>query len=282
MDARTCKLIVLDQRIESLIEFKQIIGRGTRIHEDAGKFWFTIMDFKRATELFADPDFDGEPVVVESDSGDSITSDVVDVDGDDGSDTDDSTAEGATRFVVSGVEVEVVAERVQYYSKDGRLITESLADYTRKTVQAEYATLDEFLQRWSAADRKAAVIDELSEQGVFFEALRERVGRDLDAFDLICHVVYGQPPLTRRERAESVKKRDVFTRYGAQARAVLDALLDKYADEGLASVEDLGVLRVQPLSDLGTPLELVRHFGGRNEYIAAVQELAAAIYDTAA
>ena len=282
VDARTCKLIVLDQRIESLIEFKQIIGRGTRIHEDAGKFWFTIMDFKRATELFADPDFDGEPVVVESDRGDSITSDVAEADGDDGSDTDDSTVEGATRFVVSGVEVEVVAERVQYYSKDGRLITESLADYTRKTVQAEYATLGEFLQRWSAADRKAAVIDELSEQGVFFEALRERVGRDLDAFDLICHVVYGQPPLTRRERAESVKKRDVFTRYGAQARAVLDALLDKYADEGLASVEDLGVLRVQPLSDLGTPLELVRHFGGRNEYIAAVQELAAAIYDTAA
>ena len=282
VDARTCKLIVLDQRIESLIEFKQIIGRGTRIHEDAGKFWFTIMDFKRATELFADPDFDGEPVVVESDNGDSITSDVAEADGDDVSDTDDSTVEGATRFVVSGVEVEVVAERVQYYSKDGRLITESLADYTRKTVQAEYATLGEFLQRWSAADRKAAVIDELSEQGVFFEALRERVGRDLDAFDLICHVVYGQPPLTRRERAESVKKRDVFTRYGAQARAVLDALLDKYADEGLASVEDLGVLRVQPLSDLGTPLELVRHFGGRNEYIAAVQELAAAIYDTAA
>ena len=282
VDARTCKLIVLDQRIESLIEFKQIIGRGTRIHEDAGKFWFTIMDFKRATELFADPDFDGEPVVVESDNGDSITSDIAEADGDDGSDTDDSTVEGATRFVVSGVEVEIVAERVQYYSKDGRLITESLADYTRKTVQAEYATLDEFLQRWSAADRKAAVIDELSEQGVFFEALRERVGRDLDAFDLICHVVYGQPPLTRRERAESVKKRDVFTRYGAQARAVLDALLDKYADEGLASVEDLGVLRVQPLSDLGTPLELVRHFGGRNEYVAAVQELAAAIYDTAA
>jgi type I restriction enzyme R subunit len=281
VDVRTCKLIVLDQRIESLIEFKQIIGRGTRIHEDAGKFWFTIMDFKRATELFADPDFDGEPVVVyKPDRGDPVTSDVVDIDGDDGSDP--ATAEGSTRFVVSGVEVEVIAERVQYYSKDGRLVTESLADYTRKTVQSEYATLDDFLQHWSEADRKAVVIDELSEQGVFFEALRERVGRDMDAFDLICHVVYGQPPLTRRERAENVKKRDVFTRYGAQARAVLDALLDKYADEGLASVEDLGVLRVQPLSDLGTPIELVRHFGGRNEYVAAVQELAEALYDTAA
>ncbi len=181
-------------------------------------------------------------------------------------------AGNASKFVV----------RMTGDSEDGRLVTESLADYTRKTVQAEYATLDDFLQRWSEADRKAAVIDELSEQGVFFEALRERVGRDMDAFDLICHVVYGQPPLTRRERAESVKKRDVFTRYGEQARAVLDALLDKYADEGLASVEDLGVLRVQPLSDLGTPMELVRHFGGRNEYVAAVQELAEALYDTAA
>lgn len=284
VDVRTCKLIVLDQRIESLIEFKQIIGRGTRIHEDAGKFWFTIMDFKRATELFADPDFDGEPVVVYEPEGDSGPVPLDDMGGNGGGEEigPDPPPEGPKKFVVSGVEVEVIAERVQYYSKDGRLVTESLADYTRRTVQAEYATLDDFLQRWSEADRKAAVIDELSEQGVFFEALRERVGRDMDAFDLICHVVYGQPPLTRRERAENVKKRDVFTRYGGQARAVLDALLDKYADEGLASVEDLGVLRVQPLSDLGTPIELVRHFGGRNEYIAAVQELAEALYDTAA
>ena len=282
VDARTCKLIVLDQRIESLIEFKQIIGRGTRIHEDAGKFWFTIMDFKRATELFADPDFDGEPVVIVESERDSRLEPPDDVGGNGDDEEIGPSPKGSKKFVVSGVEVEIVAERVQYYSKDGRLITESLADYTRKTVQAEYATLDDFLQRWSQAERKAAVIDELREQGVFFAALRERVGRDLDAFDLICHVVYGQPPLTRRERAENVKKRDVFTRYGAQARAVLDALLDKYADEGLASVEDPGVLRVQPLSDLGTPLELVRHFGGRNEYIAAVQELAAAIYDTAA
>ncbi len=283
VDVRTCKLIVLDQRIESLIEFKQIIGRGTRIHEDAGKFWFTIMDFKKATELFADPDFDGEPVVVyEPDSGDSIASDVVDGYEGDGRDRDGPAVEGATRYVVSGVAVEVMAERVQYLDRDGRLITESLTDYTRKTVQREYATLDAFLRRWSEADRKAEVLEELREQGVLFEELREQGGQDLDAFDLICRVVYGQPPLTRRERAENVKKRDVFTRYGAPARAVLDALLDKYADEGLASVEDLGVLRVQPLSDLGTPLELVRHFGGRDEYIAAVQELAAAIYDTAA
>ena len=281
VDVQTCKLIVLDQRIESTIEFKQIIGRGTRIHEEAGKFWFSIMDFKKATELFADPDFDGEPVVIfESEGGDGPLPPE-----DDGGEVivdppldDDPPGERAAKYVVSGVEVTVIAERVQYYGKDGKLITESLADYARRTVKDEYATLDDFLRHWSEADRKAAVIEELREQGVLFEALHDRIGRDLDAFDLISHVVYGQPPLTRRERAENVKKRDVFTRYGAQARAVLDALLDKYADEGLNAVEDRGVLRVSPLSGLGTPLELVRHFGGRDGYDAAVQELEAALY----
>ena len=281
VDVQTCKLIVLDQRIESTIEFKQIIGRGTRIHEEAGKFWFSIMDFKKATELFADPDFDGEPVVIfESEGGDGPLPPP-----DDGGGIfvdppldDDPPGERAAKYVVSGVEVTVIAERVQYYGKDGKLITESLADYTRRTVQDEFATLDDFLRHWSEADRKAAVVEELREQGVIFEALHDLIGRNKDPFDLICHVVYGQPPLTRRERAENVKKRDVFTRYGAQARAVLDALLDKYADEGLDAVEDRGVLRVSPLSDLGTPLELVRPFGGRDGYDAAVQELEAALY----
>ncbi len=283
VDVKTCKLIVLDQRIESMIEFKQIVGRGTRIHEEAGKLWFSIVDFKKATELFADPDFDGEPFVIyepEGDSGPVSPDDEGDREGDD---IDNGPPpDGATRYIVSGVPVMVVAERIQYYSPDGRLITESLAAYTRHKVRAQYTTVDAFLRRWSEAERKAAVIDELREQGVLFEALREQVGPDMDAFDLICHVVYGRPPRTRRERAENVKKRDVFTRYGAQARAVLDALLDKYADEGLAAVEDPGVLRVQPLSGLGTPLELIRHFGGKDGYIAAVQMLEAALYDTAA
>ena len=281
VDVQTCKLIVLDQRIESTIEFKQIIGRGTRIHEEAGKFWFSIMDFKKATELFADPDFDGEPVVIlepegddgplppEDDGGEVIVDPPLD---------DEPPGERGAKYVVSGVEVTVIAERVQYYGKDGKLITESLADYTKRTVKGEYATLDDFLRHWSGADRKAAVIEELREQGVIFEALHDLIGRNKDPFDLICHLVYGQPPLTRRERAENVKKRDVFTRYGPQARAVLDALLDKYADEGLDAVEDRGVLRVSPLSDLGTPLELVRPFGGRDGYDAAVQELEAALY----
>ncbi len=282
VDVKTCKLIVLDQRIESMIEFKQIVGRGTRIHEEAGKLWFSIVDFKKATELFADPDFDGEPFVIYNPgSGHSIATDEDNVVVEPTQD-EDHPADGAKRYVVSGVKVYVIAERVQYLDQNGRLITESLAAYTRHKVRAQYTTVDAFLRRWSEAERKAAVIDELREQGVLFEALREQVGPDMDAFDLICHVVYGRPPRTRRERAENVKKRDVFTRYGAQARAVLDALLDKYADEGLAAVEDPGVLRVQPLSGLGTPLELIRHFGGKDGYIAAVQMLEAALYDTAA
>jgi type I restriction enzyme R subunit len=277
VDAQTCKVVVLDQHIESMIEFKQIVGRGTRIHEDAGKLWFTIMDFKKATELFADPDWDGEPVVIyEPGDGDSPVPPEGGV-GDEG-EALEPPEHDATRYIVSGVNVSVVAERVQYIGNDGKLITESLRDYTRHTVQAQYASLDEFLGRWTAAARKEAVIEELKEHGVLLEALRDQVGPDLDAFDLICHVVYDRPPLTRRERAEAVRKRDVFTRYGDEARAVLDGLLDKYADGGLVDVQDVAVLRVRPLSDLGTPVELVRRFGGRDEYLAAVHDLEFALY----
>ena len=277
VDAKTCKLIVLDQRIQSMIEFKQIVGRGTRIHEDSGKLWFTIMDFKKATELFADPDWDGDPVVIyEPDEGDPPTP--PDKPDDDPPDLVDPPLDGAVKYVISGVEVTVVAERVQYYGRDGRLITESLTDYTRQTVQQQYATVDEFLRRWTDAERKQAVVDELREQGVLLEELSEQVGRELDPFDLICHVVYDRPPLTRQERANAVKKRDVFAKYGEQARAVLEALLDKYADEGLAYVENMGVLRVQPLSEMGTPVQLVHAFGGKDGYLAAVRELEAALY----
>ena len=287
VDARTCKLIVLDQRIQSMIEFKQIVGRGTRIHEDAGKLWFTVMDFKKATELFADPDFDGEPVVIyEPPDDDPVPPD----DPEPGDDEDDDIIEdppiigdpppggGPTKYVVSGVEVRVLAERVQYLDANGKLITESLKDYTRHAVTEQYGSLDDFLRRWTEADKKQAVIDELREQGVLLEELQEKVGADYDAFDLICHVAFDQPPLTRRERADNVKKRDIFTKYGDQARAVLTALLDKYADEGLGAVEDVGVLRVHPLADLGTPIELIRRFGGKNQYIEAVRELEQALY----
>lgn len=283
VDTKTVKLIVLDQRIESMIEFKQIVGRGSRVHEDAGKYWFTVMDFKRATTLFADPDFDGDPVAIhEPGSGQSPVPPASDAP-DDMHDPDDTAApDPRTRYIVSGVDVSVAAERVQYYGKDGKLITESLSVYTRNLVRGHYASLDSFLQRWTAAERKQAVIEELRDHGVLLEELRARVGPDLDTFDLICHIVYDQPPLTRRERAGRVRKRDAFTRYGAQARAVLDALLDKYADQGLVPVEDLGILRLPPLSDLGTPVELIKHFGGREGYLAAVHALENELYRNAA
>ena len=175
----------------------------------------------------------------------------------------------------------VVSERVQYYGPDGRLITESLKDYTRNRVTQEFASLDAFLSTWSKAERKEAVIRELEERGVLFEALEEEVGRGYDAFDLICHVAFGQPPLTRRERAEQVKKRDYFTRYGAEARAVLEALLTKYADEGVTTLERMGVLRVQPLNQFGTPAEIIGRFGGREKYLAAVRELEQQLYGAA-
>jgi len=289
VDAQTCKLIVLDQRIESMTEFKQIIGRGTRINEDYGKYFFTIMDFKKATELFADPAFDGDPVQiyepgpdqppVPPDEGrDTLPPD----DGDDGGTTiiDNWPPDGPghVKYVVDDVPVYVVAERVQYYGKDGKLITESLKDYTRHRIADRYASLDDFLHHWSDADQKQAILQELEEQGVLLDALADQVGRDYDAFDLVCHVAFGRPPLTRRERAAQVRKRDYFTRYGDQARAVLDALLEKYADEGIESIEALDVLRVQPFDRFGTPMEIIQTFGGKARYLRALRDLEAQLY----
>lgn len=300
VDIKTCKVIAIDQSIQSMIEFKQTIGRGTRLLEDAGKLWFTIMDFKKVTELFADPDFDGDPVVIYEPGDDDPIDPPEPDDEEDGEDDgqDDGEGEfddgddegegpgpepgGRTKFYVGGVKVTVLAERVQYMGKDGKLITESLTDYTKHTVQEQYATLGDFLKRWSSNDKKQVIIDELQDQGVLMDNLREQVGKDLDPFDLICHVVFDRPPLTRRERAEQVKKRDVFTKYGPQARAVLDALLEKYANEGVVPADDVAVLRVQPLAAMGTPVQLVGHFGGKQGYEAAVHELEAALYGTAA
>ncbi len=279
VDAKTCKVIVLDQTIQSMIEFKQTIGRGTRIHEEAGKLWFTIMDFKKATELFADPSWDGEPVVIyDPPPGGSP----VPPEPPGGPFSPEPEPDGRTKYVVSGVPVSVVAERVQYYDKDGKLIIESLVDFTKNAVARQFGSYDDFLHRWTSTQRKQAIIDELQEQGVLLEALVDAVGKDMDPFDLVCHVVYDRPPLTRSERAERVRKRDVFTKYGAQARAVLDALLDKYASEGLAPIEDMSVLRVQPFSGLGTPVQLVGHFGGKEGYERAVRELETALYSPVA
>jgi type I restriction enzyme R subunit len=296
VDAQTCKLIVLDQHIKSMTEFKQMIGRGTRINEDYDKYWFTIMDFKKATELFADKDFDGEPVMIyEPTGGDPVVPpDEVELDengnpilpaeitgapdadvdyGDDG-----EGGSGRVKYVLGDVTVYVVAERVQYYGPQGKLITESLKDYTRQTVRKDYSTLDEFLLRWSNADRKAAILQELEEHGLLLEPLADEVGKGFDAFDLICHVAFDQPPLTRRERADQVKKRNYFAKYGEQARLVLESLLEKYADTGIENIEDIKILTLDPFKDMGTASELVSAFGGKPAYIAALHELEQNLY----
>ena len=283
VDAQTCKLIVLDQTIHSMTRFKQIIGRGTRINEEHRKFYFTIMDFRKATELFADPDFDGDPVqIYEPDEDDSITQTGDDETDTDGDETDESEKkEKRFKYVVDNVPVEIIAERVQYYGKDGGLVTESLRDYTRKTVQEEYESLDTFLRRWNAEDRKGIIIKALAEQGVLFEPLAEQVGKDFDPFDLICHVVFDQPLLTRRERADNVRKRDYFTKYGELARATLNALLDKYADEGVDNIEDMMILKLPPFTEVGTPIEIVKSFGGKGKYWLAIHELQQELYKVA-
>ncbi len=297
IDAQTCKLIVLDQRIQSMTEFKQIIGRGTRVNEDYDKYYFTIIDFKKATELFADPDFDGDPVQIYEPKADESPV-PPDTPADGNSDESANYSESGEaidlptlaepgpqgdgsrvrRYVVEGVEVKVVAERVQYFDPSGKLITESLKDYTRKTLAREFASLDDFLRRWTDAEKKQAIIDELAEQGIFFEALADEIGRDCDPFDLVCHVAWGMPPLTRKERAEQVKKRNYFEQYGEQARRVLEALLDKYADEGVTHIEETQILTIAPFSGFGTPMEIVCAFGGLDRYRQALHELEVALY----
>ncbi|TWT55236.1 Type-1 restriction enzyme R protein [Allorhodopirellula solitaria] len=285
VDAKTCKLIVLDQRIQSMTEFKQIIGRGTRIDEDYGKLFFTIIDFKRATELFADPDFDGDPISDEDYDPEATGSGTKGGGDGEGDDTtgggDPPPGPGAKKYYVNDTPVSVVAERIQYYGADGKLITESLRDYTKKKVMSRFASMDEFLQTWNSAEKKAAIMSEFEQQGVLFEALADDVGIDLDPFDLLCHVVYGQPPLTRRDRAEKVKKRDYFTKYGDQARAVLEALLEKYANQGILSIESMDVLKVDPLDEFGTPVEIIKLFGGKAGYLAALKDLETQLYANA-
>jgi type I restriction enzyme, R subunit len=294
VDAQTCHLIVLDRRINSMTEFKQIIGRGTRINEDYNKFYFTIIDFRRATALFADPAFDGDPVQIYEPGPDDPP---VPPDEPESTETppDGGSEEpplppgpggaGSTppvRYVVNNVPVNVVMERVQYLGADGKLITESLTDYTRKAVRKNYASLDDFLTSWNDAERKQAILEELAGQGVFLDELTAEVGKEFDPFDLICHIAFDRPPLTRRERADRVKKRDIFGKYEARARAVLEALLEKYADAGITSVESMDILKVEPFRAFGTPVEIVKLFGGKTGYLNALRELEIALYTKAA
>jgi type I restriction enzyme R subunit len=232
------------------------------------------MDFKKATELFRDPDFDGEPVVIYEPDDDD---DPVPPDPELGDDEEpDAVAEpaGVYKVRVSGVPAKIVSERIEYIGPDGNLITESYRDFSRKQIRSEFVSLDDFLTRWNGAKRKQAIIDALEEHGIVLDNLAAELGRDYGDFDLICHIAWGQPPLTRKERASNVKKRSYFAKYGEQARAVLTALLDKYADEGISSLESAKVLRLEPFKSVGTPVEIINNiFGGRDRFDAVIQEL---------
>lgn len=293
VDAKTCKLIVLDQNINSMTEFKQIIGRGTRLREDYQKLYFTIMDFKGATRLFADPDFDGEPVVIyEPRPEDPVLPPDVDtppsIDEPEPLPYDPSLtgSSGRIRYVIDDVNVRLAVERSQYLDVDGKLITEDyrvlLKNEIKSTLQAEFGTLTDFLRRWSCAERKQAVLEELEKHGVPLELLQQAVvnGSELDAFDLVTHLAFDQKPLTRRERANNVKKCDVFGKYGGQAKGVLEALLDKFADHGIQDIEDAKVLELPPFDQFGSKTKIRRGiFGGVEQYTQAVQELELALYD---
>lgn len=311
VDAQTCQLIVLDRTIKSMTEFKQIIGRGTRINEEYGKTFFTIIDFRKATELFSDPDFDGDPVqIYEPKEGEPINppdqpEDTGETDPTEAPDEGESpmVAEGGSdttphgqpegdglwpdggddkpkKYRVSGVDVSILSERVQYLDSDGKLITTSLKDYTKKTVARDFESLDEFLNRWSAEDRKFAIVEELANQGLILDALRDKIGPDYDPFDLICHFAFDQPVLTRSERVTKAKLTDLYAEHSDQAKAVLDALLEKYSDNGLEELDTkpMELLRVQPINEFGRPLEIIKLFGDKEGYLKSVKALENALY----
>lgn len=306
VDAQTCKVIVLDAEIKSMTKFKQIVGRGTRINEEFGKMYFTILDFRNVTDLFADKDFDGDPIRVKPVLESADLSGIVDEEENDPTPIiDDETGEeikiekpevrypepcslknekNKTRekVYVNGVDVSVLISREMYFDNNGKPITTSLKDHTKEVIKGKFASLDDFLNRWNSTEKKEAIIKELEEQGVLVEALRDAVNREVDLFDLICHVAYDQPPLTRKERANNVKKRDYFTKNGEQVKKVLEALLDKYADEGVTNIESMDILKVRPLTDFGSPLEIIKQFGSKAKYQEAVKELEQQLYRTGA
>ncbi len=303
VDAQTCKVIVLDANIKSMTKFKQIIGRGTRINEEYGKLYFTILDFRNATDLFADKDFDGEPIRIKPVSEDTDLSGIIDEEENDITPIIDEVTgeeikiekpkipypelnnlsggvkEPRQKVYVNGVDVSVLVSRELYFDQHGKPITSSLNDHTKEILKGKYTSLDDFLNKWNKTERKEAIIAELQEQGVLVEALYEAVDKQLDLFDLICHIAFDKPPLTRKERAKNVKKRNYFAKYGDKARNVLEALLDKYADEGIENIENIEVLQIKPLCDFGSTVEIVNGiFGSRDKYMEAIKELETELY----
>lgn len=300
VDCKTCEFIVIDSEIGSMIEFKQILGRGTRIREDYGKMYFTLIDFRDVSRLFADKDFDGDPVKIkETDSNtipneDDEQSDDVSGENDTGyqEQGDDNGSGGAgfindplgrddkvNKYIIDDVEVKIINRRAHYYGADGKLIVESFEDYSKKNIRKEFNTLDQFIRTWSETDKKNELRNHFEDEGIFLEDLIDDVGKDMDIFDLVCHIAYDMPPLTRKERANNVKKRNYFGKYNEKARAVLDKLLDKYANEGIENIEDINVLKLPEFREVGSQLEIVKKvFGGKKEYEKVIKELISELY----
>lgn len=294
VDAKMCKLIVIDKELNSQIMFKQILGRGTRIREEDGKTYFTFMDFRNVSRLFADPEFDGDPVrVIEVNRDEPIPSVDQEDDDDDIEQSNESTeyeneensegdrdrgAEPRAKYYVDGVRVKILNERVQYIDINGKLMTESIKDYSKRHILERYDTLDSFIKRWSSEDKKQAIIDELRYEGVLLDALREEVGQEIDDFDLILHVAFDKKPLSRVERINNVKKRGYLHKYSDVAQQVLTGLLEKYKDSEIIDFSDTKVLELKPFDELGTPIKLVKEFGSKNNYIQAVKELEEMLY----
>ncbi len=286
VDSKMVKLIVLDQRINSMTEFKQIVGRGTRILEKNGKTHFTIMDFRNITRLFADPEWDG-PIEIDEGYGNQKPKDYSEIPDDTpGINEPDVNPERNPKPIVDreGCRVEVINKVVSVYDANGKLLrTESITDYTRKNINETYVNFDDFISHWNAAEKKAEITDLLRDNGINLHVLKQEKNMDdVDDFDFICHIAYGKKPLTRRERAENVKKRDVFNKYGAEARKVLEALLDKYANDGISQLENRMVLKLDPFRQMGSPANIAKLFGGNKQYFSAVKELENLIYNSIA
>lgn len=290
VDAKTCKIIVLDANIASMTEFKQIIGRGTRLDPDRGKEFFTIIDFRGVTNLFADPDFDGEPVDI-IDGGDGVTPTSgaggnQPPNGDtSGGDDGEGGGEPPIKYYVNDKEVKIVNDQVQVIDADGKLVTESLTDYTRKNMLGEYATLDEFINAWSNSSKKQAIIDELESKGVFLSEIRKKEHisiTEIDDFDLLLQLAYGQKPLTKAERINNVKKQGYLYKYSDEAREVLEVLLDKYMNSGIKDVENISILKLSEFDKFGGMLNIInKKFGGKENYTMAVRGLENALYAAA-
>ena len=281
-DIKMTKLIVLDEMIGSMTEFKQILGRGTRLREKEGKTHFAVMDFRNVTRLFADPDWDG-PLEIDEEFGTAKGQgkDLPPQEKTPGKDDHDGSAKLPTPIVdENGCKVRIIQKTVSIYDTDGKLLRqESIIDYTKENILGRYASLDNFIHQWSTQDKKEAIRDLLRQRGIDLEQVKAEQGMtDVDDFDFICHVAFDKKPLTRRERANNVKKRDFLSKYSGAAYQVLEALLDKYCNIGIYEIEKTEVLKLDPFLKMGKPAKIASYFGGKEGYLKAVRELEQAIY----